>query len=354
MAAVLLTALVHSAMEFGYTIHYLEDKAGIADVQSAVLRRITRDIRESWWVELESSTHLKLANADGEFTEYYLEDGALRIRRPNGDEGLVIDKIEVLSFTAREAERKREGAQEELSVSWYVQAEPVTSAISLESADGGSIALTFDPPINAAELGGSSDEQVLGTTLETVTVALDWVPEAGPDPGDLTVSLYETRGPGKPKTHGDALASILVPGESLPQATDAGGSWNLPSVDTVLSLSVDGALDPGRGYAVVLQASAGSSFVLPAHLVIPSVSKNLIGTKDAGSGSNWVVLPLLVPFELTGTADLTSTTSEDMIEMIAIVLKQTNRPEQARSASVLSQTLGESAWLGVIPGEEAP
>ena len=336
MAAVLLTALAHSTMEFGYTIHYLEDKAGIADAQDSVLRRVTRDIREAWWAEVVSDTHIKLADEDGQYIQYYLQGDALWLSRPNGDTGIVIDDVAVLEFEATMGDRYREGSVQEVSTSWYVQPEPASSALPLESAEGGHVSLSFDPPVNAAELGGSADEEVTGTHLETVSLAVSWVPDEESDPGELTVSLYETRGPGKPKTFGAPLASIEVPGSSLPQAIDADGNgwFDVPATETALSLSVDGALDPGRGYAIVLSASEDASFVVPAHPVIASPSKNLIATKDSGSGSNWVELAMVVPFSLTGAANLTTTVSQEMVEIISITLQQTNRPEQTRSASV--------------------
>jgi hypothetical protein len=354
LAAVLLTALAHSTMEFGYSIAYLEDKAGTADAQDSVLRRLTRDIREAWWAEVVSDTHIKLADEDGEYTEYWLQGDALWLRRPNGDEGLVFDDVEHLEFVAITGDRNREGPGQQLNASWYSQPTPLSPALPLESAEAGMVALTFSPPLNAAAAGGSDSEELIEASLDTLSVAVSWVPVSEEIPGELTVSLYETRGPGKPKTVGGALAALVVPGGDLPAAVDAGGWWEVPELESVMALAAPEGLDPGRGYAVVLQASAGASFVVPAHSVVPAVSKDLIGTKDAGFGSNWVELPMVVPFSLTGVADVTSTVTQQMVETISVTLQQNNRPQMTRSASVLSQTLGESAWLGVVPGESAP
>lgn len=354
LAAVLLTALAQSTMQFGYTISYLEEKAGIADVTDAVMRRMTRDIRESWWVELEGDDHLLLSDVDGEITEYFVEAGQLILRRPNGDEGVVVSDVNTAAFEASTAPRQREGEPATIEAPWYVQAAPATAAMPLEAASGGSVALSFTPPVSALAVGAGASEEILAAELETLSLPVAFIPAAGADPGSLTVSIYETRGPGKAKPLGAAKGSLVVPSASLPQATMGASSWNVPTTSVALALSVDGALDPARGYALVLQASEGASFVVPAHPIVGGGKSNPISTLGTSPGSQWVELPMLTPFSLTGPAEVTTTEVQQMVTTVSISLQIGNRPLITRSASVLSQTIGESPWLGVVPGEEAP
>lgn len=353
LAAVLLTALAHSTMQFGYTIAHLEQKAGIADAQDAVLRRLTREIREAWWVDVVSDQHIKLADVDGNFTEYYLDGEELMIKRPNGDVGSIFKNVELLAFVASNAARKREGGAEMLDSTWYVQAEPISPAFALESGEGSSLALSLAPPVSGSAIGASASEQVLSTEADVINLTVAFVPAVGPVPGDLTLSLFEARGPGAGHPVGQPIASMTVPGSSLPQAVMGEFAYQVPATSVALSLASAAALDPGRGYALVLSASEGASFVVPAHPVLPSATKDLLGMQS-GPGSAWVELAMISPFSVSGAAVVSSTESQEMVATISVSLQQSNRPEQTRSASVLSQTLGDSPWLGVVPGEGAP
>ena len=354
IAALLLTALAHATIQFGYTVAHLEDKAGIADAQDSVLRRLTRDIRESWWAEVVSSTHLKLADIDGQYTEYYLDGNMLMLRRPNGDEGAIFSEVGTLLFDAATASRLREGATASLDATWYVQADPGTFVLPLEAPEDGQVAFAFVPPMDAAAVGGGASEQVLSAAIESVSIPAAFIPASEEAPGDLTIAVYAARGPGLPIAMGSAIASVTVPGASLPQANWDDGHWDVPDTQTAVALALPDGLDPSAGYTLVLSASAGASFVVPAFPVSPSSTKDLIAVKDATPGANWVQLPMIVPFSVSGPAMVTGTSTQDMIVTISVTLQQGNRPVMTRSATVLSQTLGENPWLGVVPGEEAP
>ena len=103
LGAMLLTALSYATFEFALGIHHLEVKAGVADEDDAILRQITRDIREAWWANIVTDSHLQLANETGEMTEYYLDGADLMIARPNGDVGVAYQGADDLLFEFEQA-----------------------------------------------------------------------------------------------------------------------------------------------------------------------------------------------------------------------------------------------------------
>jgi len=360
MSAVLLTALAHSTVIFSTTVSHLEDEAGISDVRESVLRRLMREIRESWWVEVPDADHINLVNVDGEVTEFWLDsdDDTLMVRRPNGDEGVMLYGVDSFSITADTEERRREGLSEAIeSVSWDAQSTPGTAPIPMAVNNGSKLGIPLTAPVLASALGGSGSEQVLGVEAETLQLALGFIPPA--DAGissQLEVSLYKARGPGVAKAVGSALGSVILDSSSLPEAIvidEDAALYQLPATTTTISLGIDADLDPGRGYVLKIVASPDEAgFVIPAHPEAdPDVST--IAIKSGGGG--WVSLPLVVPFDVSGDSDVTTTDVSQQVVSVTIDIGTNGQVPVTRTATVLSQSLAaDGPWLGVVPGESAP
>ena len=122
LAAMLVTALAYATTEFAVGITHLEQKAGVADPEDTALRIITRDIREAWWAEVQSPSHIRLADPAGEISEYFLEDGSLIYRRPDGDEGALLGDLTDIVFQAVTDTRLRDGSPTQLSGAWKARA----------------------------------------------------------------------------------------------------------------------------------------------------------------------------------------------------------------------------------------
>ncbi|MGQ0552538.1 MAG: PulJ/GspJ family protein [Planctomycetota bacterium] len=351
LGAMLLTSLAVSTFGLTSNLDYLEDKAGVNSDIDPVLRRLTRDIREGWHVEKPAFNRLQIAEPDGDVTEYVFEDSTLKIIRPNGDEGVVLEDIQDVVFDVAKSTRKREGDVSDIDGVWHAKSLNGVTPLSVLVDSDDSLALSFVAPVAPKDISGSDDEEeVLAVQLSVLELPVAWV-SGGPS-HQFQVSLHEAWAPGKGRPYGNALASLSVPGSALPQAVAAvGGGYVVPSVDVPLALSA--ALDPGVGYTLVLKAQGSSSFVVAAGPHVPTVADDEVSLQ-ASSGASWVTQALKVPFKLKGPFELTSTVQEEAISQVTITIYPNNRPLQQRSASVLSQVTFDDPWLGVVAGETAP
>ncbi len=348
LGAMLLTAMAVNT--FGYTgnLDYLEKKAGVTSEIDPVLRQITRSIREGWLVEKPSAKRLKITEPGGAVTEYYLEGKKFWIKRPNGDLAVLHDDILDLSIDVATAPRLREATEVLADGAWYSKS--AAAPLALEVPAGGQLALGFTTPVLKSDvpLQIDPDEQVLSVQSSIVELPVAWV--AGSGAHQFQISLYESWAPGKAKPTGSVLASLQVPGSSLPQAVAAGGGWQVPAQVTPFGLSA--VLQPGTGYTLVLKALGNSKIVVPAAVVSPSSSLDEVALM--ASGGSWVVQPSSVPFTIKGPHVFTATASQEVVTQVTMTVYPTNRPLQQRSASVLSQVTADDPWLGVVPGETQP
>ena len=352
LGAMLLTALSLSTFGFTNVLSDLEAKAGVIKDIDPVLRTVTRDIREAQWAELVSTSHIRLADNQGRFTEYYKEGSDLMVRRHNGDTGSLHDAVDSLSFEAAYADRAREGQIQSLDGTWYQGPSPGTLGLPIVLPDDAELSIAFIPPVLQADVPGfSGEEEVLGASPDVVRLPLAWI-DNDPD-DDLILSIYESWGPGSAKPLGTPLGVLAIDGASLPPAVWNGTFWNVPSDMVSLSVSSLGlALQPGTGYTMVLSAEGPSEVLLKAHPFTPTGDSVDMAIKAAGG--NWVTQMLVSPFEVSGSYQLTQEAQQSVITRFTISLTPTDRPAQTRSASLLSQTLTEDEWLGVVPGEVDP
>lgn len=357
LGAMLLTALSYATFEFAVGIHHLEVKAGIADEDDAILRQITRDIREAWWGEIVSDSHLRLFDEQGAATDYYLEDSNLMISRPNGDVGVAYQGASDLLFEQETALRRRDGAPIVADGTWYQRSSNAGWSFPFTVDGGGQLALAFAVPVLESQLPGGSthDEQVTEVTGETLSIPLAFAD--GETPQSVTISIRESTGPGAAQPIGATLAEYTFDATSLPAAVwdEDKEDWQKPS-----SVSIDlGAVDGfqlGRGYTIVIAPSGDSQAVVKAypHLGSWDVDEDMVGYLVNGATEWSDSTMIIVPFSLSGPYSVTTTDESQQVSRISVTLYPQNRPNQTRSASLLSQALSEDPWLGVVPGQEAP
>ncbi|MFT7464641.1 MAG: Tfp pilus assembly protein PilV [Pseudohongiellaceae bacterium] len=356
LGAILLTAVSDATFSFAFTVAHLEETQGQADDEDTVMRLMTRDIRESWWAEIESSSHLKLQNDEGNFTEYYLNDGDVVKIRTDGSMDTLFEGVAGLSFTGTTDERLREGPAVAMTGLWYDHGGSAFPAVGMPISVGSKLSLAFTVPAIDSDLPtvlSSNTEEILGTSLGSISVPVAWIP--GSTLQNLSIKLYETRGPGQASPRGTALGSISLPGSSLPAASSSGGSWAVPSTNVTINLNnIGGQLIPGAGYSLVVSATGDAQVVVAAQPVMLSNVTDSVAIKDASPGSQYVEISMAVDYSLSGSHSMTSTTNTPALNSVTVVLTPDDRPSQTRSASLLSQIISESPWYGVLEDESAP
>lgn len=356
LGAILLTAISNATYSFALTVAHLEDSSDLTDDEDTVMRLMTRDIREAWWATLVSASHLKLLNDEGIYIEYYLQNNSLIKSRSDGTPDTLLSGVSSLAFTATSDSRLREAAPQAMTGLWYDHADSSFPELPLPLAVGNKLALGLTVPAIDSDLPtivSTSNEELVGTSMGSVSLHMAWV--AGTDPQNLTIDVYETRGPGKAAPRGASLGTVSLPGSSLPTAVPSGTSWVVPSVDVTVNLgSMGGSLLPGAGYTLVFSATGDAQLVFAAQPVLAGTETDYLAIQDAVPGSQFVDQPLLVDYSLNGSHSLTSTSSTAAVTSVTVVLTPTNRPSQTRSASLLSQNLNESGWYGALEGEVAP
>jgi prepilin-type N-terminal cleavage/methylation domain-containing protein len=350
LGALLLTSVAVSTYGFTVNLNYLETKAGIGSGIDPVLRRMTRDIREAWWVEKTGPSALRIAAPDGALTEYYLSGGDLYLKRPNGDVGAIYKGLDALTLDVAEVPRKREATPVDSDGVWHdTGTAEVPIAIAVPAT--GALALGFMAPAIPADLPAAStaDEQILQVASSVISVPVAFVSGSGSK--QFTAELYESWAPGRGRPTGSPLASVTLPRSSLPVATSSGGSWEVPS--TNVSLSLPASLTPGVGYTLVMSASGSSQIVVKGGSLVPPADADEVVMQSSLAGS-FVAQPAMVPFTIQGQYRTTATNEQQVVNRVSLTAYPTGEQPQHRSASILSQSYTLDPWLGVVPGELAP
>ena len=350
LGALLLTAVAVSTYSFTVNLDYLEKKAGVGCTIDPVLRRMTRDIREAWWVEKTGPSSLRIAEPDGALTEYYMQGGDLYLKRPNGDVGVIYHGLDALTLDVAEVPRKREAPPVDSDGVWH-DSGTATTPVAIVVPATGALALGFVAPAIPADLPAAStaDEQILTVSSSVVSVPVAFFSSSGSK--QFTAEIYESWAPGRGRPTGSALASESLPRTSLPVATSTGGIWDVPS--TNVSLSLPCSLTPGVGYTLVMSASGSSQIVVRGGSLVPAPDADEVVMKSTLAGS-YVAQPAMVPFTIQGPYRTTATNESQVVNRVSLTAYPTGEQPQHRSASILSQSYTLDPWLGVVPGELAP
>lgn len=359
LGAILVISAAATAGVFAETVAEL-DQSRSSEVDQA-LAQVNADVRYAWWADVPADDRLQVANPDGQVTEYYLHDGSLKVRRPSGSIGELARGVASLAFTPQQTRRLREG-------SLVVRAGPIAElpativpAMGLMLEPGDELVLAFTTPTD----GGAGDvedvrEQIVSLQPQRLEIKLA---RATATASTLEVVLVETRAPGEaaPRS-GGAVGSQSFAVLSLPLTShialpllDPDGSGPLsgvvlpPSSTLSLDLSSMPALQPGRGYALVLRVvGTNARVVLAAHIGV--------GTRDdvafkGDPGGSYDKASYVVAYRLTGTASATSTVAHRVTQVVHTALATTDGRAVAADAPLLGQVLATDPWAGAVPGE---
>jgi len=365
LGALLVLAAAATAGVFAETVAELE-RTSSSEADQA-LARVTADIRYAWWVDVRSPESLRVADADGRVSEYYLHEGSLKVRRPSGEVGVLARGISSLAFTAQTAQRLREGSpvvrRGTIASADATALPPV--ALMLEDLD--ELVLGFLAPVDAGEgdVAGIR-EQVLA--LQPATLEIE-VERATTRASSFEIVLAETKAPARARPRaGGAVGAVSYPVSSLPMATHApipdpgdllggdildDGPLTVAVLPPTSSLSFDLSgvppLEPGRGYAVVLRVvGTNARVVLPAHVQVPT--REDVAHKDAGT-AEYDEQRFVVPFRLVGDLTTTSTVAHDVPQTVHTVLTTADGRANQATTAVLGQVLAPDPWAGAVPGE---
>ena len=352
LGAMLLMAVAQASFEFALGVSHLEEKAGINADETSAMQQMTRDIREAWYAQQVGPDHIQLANPDGNFLEYYFEDGSVKLLRPNGDVGTVAFAIDSLAFEASYVERFREGVVSNNVGAWYDR-DPSGFSTNVTVESGDALALAFVVPYAEEDLpGGSVTEEHLSVAeLDVLAVPLAFVP--GTLPESVQIELYAARAPGSAQPHGSALASLTLDGTGLPQAVWDSSDWEDVTSDALIDLSSFGdQLIPGDAYTLRLTSSGDSKLLVQGYPSITDEDDDDVDYQTAGG--SYVTLPMLVPMSLSGDYVLSETVTHQVISGFYVTLAPTGKLIQKRSAVLMSQSLSADPWFGVVPGDTPP
>jgi prepilin-type N-terminal cleavage/methylation domain-containing protein len=353
LGAMLLTSL--AVTTYGYTrnLDHMEEEAGIAGQDpDPALRLITRDIREAWWVEQVADNHIKLADTEGSFTEYYTEGSALMVKRPNGDEGVMYEPFESIMMEATYMDRYREGPSESHDGVWYSTLDAAGAPGTLSIASGESMALAFTAPVLPGDVPGEDEASEQIVSVQTSVFSLPLAYMAGATEKKVTFTLYESWAPGRAKPTGSSLANTVIDGALIPAASMSGGVYAVPG--QMLPVSLSAALKPGVGYTLVISTLGSGNTVVVKKLEQVAFPDDQVAKKASGGSSPFVEQMSIVPFSVSGPWSTTTTVVTPVISMVSITIIPLQRPTQQRSAVVLSQCMTDDPWMGVVPGESAP
>jgi prepilin-type N-terminal cleavage/methylation domain-containing protein len=351
LGAMLLTALAVSTFGFTTNLDYLETKAGVGTGIDPVLRRMTREIREAWFVEHPEAQRLRLTHPDGSATEYFVEGRTLKVTRPNGDEGVVYDGLDALTFETGETPRKREGPPVDHDGAWIAKpagASPIAYTVPVD----GELALGFVAPAIAEDVPalGVTEEQVKTVSSSTIELPIARINAPGAD--QIQISLYESWAPGVAKPYGTPLVTTSVAGASLPQAVMGPSGYEAPTA--MVPFTLPASLTPGTGYTMVAGfVGADSQILIQSSIAMPGPTDDEVAVKSSPTGQ-YVAQPMTVPFQVKGPYQTTSTIESSVINRVSLSVTPEGGQSQQRSASVLSQAYTDDPWLGVAAGETIP
>ncbi len=93
LGVVLMTAVAQSARMFATNVTETRN-VGDTTIEEAIVT-LTDDVRQAWTVARPGSSQLTLTDPYGSVTTYFLDKGCLKVRRPSGIDGSILDGVMV-------------------------------------------------------------------------------------------------------------------------------------------------------------------------------------------------------------------------------------------------------------------
>ncbi len=252
LSAMLVLALAQTFSGFGRQLEVLREQE-VDRQMDAAAAELAHQVRRAWVVSEPSEDELLVVDAYGNPTRYWLDGSNLRVRRPSGAEGTLIEDVKGFAIHAVTTQRLRPATDVDDHATWWESTATPTTTLGVE--DGLPIALGFtlpsEAPVAMQSISGI-DERAVGASLDRMLLSLAFAPAVVevddgaqlahgdvlgsctapppprpdapplPDPwsSTLSVELHEARAPDDGRPYGAALGSVEFPVSALP-----GGRW---------------------------------------------------------------------------------------------------------------------------------
>jgi len=200
VAVVLVGAMADALGMFGEQVEQVRAESDRGPEEAVAL--MSDMVRYAWSVEQPAADQLDVVDAHGRRTSFQLDDGTLRVTRPSGAQGELLDGVSSLGIQVDTQRRLRElPPRVESAVLWERPASAASPAnLTLET--GLPLALGFIMSSEAPDtydLVADVDEHVLEGALQTLVLSLMYVPSLPADP-NIPIVGDDPTGPGKSKT----------------------------------------------------------------------------------------------------------------------------------------------------------
>ena len=238
VGSLLVTSLASGLQLFGEELETVREESDARLEEVAV--QISDRVRDAWWADVPAAGQLQLSDPDGNVTSYALVGDELRVTRPNGAQGVLLDGVASASFDVDTVQRLRDDTPATVTGPWYSQPAPLGPEVELVIGPGDGLALGFwmsdDAPDSVNTVSGVEEER-LSASMDSITLTCSFLfgglkefchihaspPHNPTHPGytgnRLIAELYEARSPGDARPHGPMLGTVDIAADDLP-ATD--------------------------------------------------------------------------------------------------------------------------------------
>lgn len=177
LVSLLLVALVDSLQGFGASLESVEAAAGDRRLEES-LGEMTRAARHAWLVEEPSDDVLRTTDAYGDATTFGVTSGELRVLRPSGLQGVLVDDVADFEVRTRTIQRLRPATDVEQTETLWTSAlsgtaEPRMVEEVLDMALG--FHLASEAPSSYNTVSGVQELNV-SATLQTLELPLSFAP----------------------------------------------------------------------------------------------------------------------------------------------------------------------------------
>ena len=118
LVAMMVVALTHIMLGFGESLNVVREQEQDLRLTECMVD-ITRSARHGWFVEEPSEDRVRVTDAFGGTTEFYLQGAALNVVRPDGAKGVVLGGVDGFDVAVQTMRRLRPEANLDSSETWF-------------------------------------------------------------------------------------------------------------------------------------------------------------------------------------------------------------------------------------------
>ena len=235
LGSVLVTSVASGLQLFGEELEHVRNQPDARLDEAVVL--VSERVRDAWWAEMPSANQLDLADASGNVTSFSLVGDELKVTRPNGAEGVLLEGVASIDVDTEIIQRLRDDPVTTVDGPWFTRQDPMGMPVELTLTEGDAIAFGFhmsdDAPDYVDTVVGVEEER-LKATVDTISLTVSFLdgslkefchlhatPPHNPEHpgyvgGRLTAELYEARAPDDARPYGPMLGTIDIDASELP------------------------------------------------------------------------------------------------------------------------------------------